>query len=685
MSKGVGNREGIKLNRNLGKDPNRDAWLELSGNGDVSLGQVRPVVAESWKRCREYGISPYQNLTVKIRTKGQMEEIMSKTQELREVARPFMERLLQFVQGSGFIVTLTDEECCIVAIYGDPETLKEAKTMDYQIGAVWAENEIGTNAIGIAAVLKQPVQISGAEHYWAGRHHWTCSAAPVLKDNTLIGLLNISGPSCSAHSHTLGMVVAAAQAIEMQLEKEEQYRRQTALHSQLNGVFEAMSEGVVVLNQTGHVQQLNPAAQQILDCSSAQDIIGANAVELLHDNGEEVARLLDQGEECEFELLLDGKSGSHHASGMGKPIIDSEHNVVGATIILRPIAQVRQLVNRMTGAEARFTFDSIIGQEQNMKNAIKLAKIAARNSSNVLLQGESGTGKEVFAQAIHNGSSRREGPFIAINCAALPRELVGSELFGYDEGAFTGAKRGGRPGKFELANGGTLLLDEIGDMPLEQQGSLLRAIQEKAIVRVGGDKLIRVNVRIIAATNQDLLGLVEQGKFRRDLYYRLNVMRVTVPPLREHRSDIPLLFRHFLDDMCRKLGKVINEVDEDVLGHLSAYNWPGNVRELQNTVERTSLVVEDGHVTVSHLPQELIPGNQEHRGDGWEWGPRSVIAVAHETVSRENRKRAMEEREIEKIVSTLDACGGNVSKAALTLGFSRNTLYRKLKKYHIKN
>ena len=271
--------------------------------------------------------------------------------------------------------------------------------------------------------------------------------------------------------------------------------------------------------------------------------MGANASKLLQEKGEEVTRLLQQGEECEFELLLDGQNRSNHASGMGKPIIDGEQNIVGATIILRPIAEVRQLVNRMTGAEARFTFDSIIGNEPNLKNAAKLAKIAARNSSNVLLQGESGTGKEVFAQAIHNGSSRREGPFIAINCAALPRELVGSELFGYDEGAFTGARKGGRPGKFELANGEPCYLMKSGICLWNSRVVCYVPFKKKAITS-RGDRLIRVNVRIIAATNRDLLGLVEQGLFRRDLYCRLNVMQLTVP-LRERRGDIQLLFRYF--------------------------------------------------------------------------------------------------------------------------------------------
>jgi transcriptional regulator of acetoin/glycerol metabolism len=613
-----------------------------------------------------------------------MDEIMDKTRSLRAVACPHMERMLQFVQESGLVVVLTDEESCVVAINGNPETLKEVRAMGFQIGSVWAENEVGTNAIGTTALLKQAIQISGTEHYSAKFHRWTCSAAPILQDNTLKGILGIFGPSSSLHSHTLGMVVAAAQAIEIHLQKEEQYRRQFVLHSQLNGVFEALAEGVIVLDKNGYVQQANLAARQILNSSPA-DIVGSDALELIHDHREEIKRLLEQGQECEFEFIPDNRQSSSHATGIGKPIIDREKQVIGATIILRPIAQVRQLVARMTGAKARFTFDSIIGQEPSLKNVIKLAKIASRTSSNVLMQGESGTGKEVFAQAIHNGSSRRNGPFVAVNCAALPRELVGSELFGYDEGAFTGAKREGRPGKFELANGGTLLLDEIGDMPLEQQATLLRAIQEKAIMRVGGDKLIRVNVRIIAATNRDLLGLVAEGRFRQDLYYRLNVMQVAIPPLRDRRGDIPVLFRYFLDDMCKKMGKDINHVDDEVIKCLCAYNWPGNVRELQNVAERTSLMVEDGHVTVSHLPQEVTCPNRESRSDGWEWGPRSVISVAHESLARENRKRAMEQREKERIIHALDDNGGNVTRTAAVLGISRNTLYRKLKKYGIQN
>jgi len=311
--------------------------------------------------------------------------------------------------------------------------------------------------------------------------------------------------------------------------------------------------------------------------------------------------------------------------------------------------------------------------------------MAGANNSTVLLQADSGTGKEVFAQAIHNGSARKNGPFVAINCAALPRELVGSELFGYVEGAFTGARRGGRPGKFELANKGTLFLDEIGDMPLEQQAMLLRAIQEKAILRVGGDSQIHVDVRIIAATNQDLLDLVEQGRFRADLYYRLNVVQITIPPLRERREDIGMLFKHFLKEMSSRFNRQITEVDSAVVKSLEAYNWPGNIRELQNVVERILLLAEDGHITIDCLPREVVNEAIGHSRERWEWTSDGALGSPRPSSNRNIRKLHAIEQEKERIMKALDKYGGNVTKASIELDISRNTLYRKLKNYNIIN
>lgn len=457
------------------------------------------------------------------------------------------------------------------------------------------------------------------------------------------------------------------------------------LHNELSNVFETMSEGVIVLDKNALVTQSNPAARRIIGYPG-EKLKGFHIVDLFSGHAPKTLSLLETGQPYEDEeILLDGRSGQVHATASAKPIFNENNQVNGATIILRPIAQVQQLVNKYFGAQASFSFDSIVGESKQLKKSISLAAMASQNMSNVLIQAESGTGKEVFAQAIHNASLRANGPFVAINCAALPRELIGSELFGYAEGAFTGAKRGGRLGKFELANKGTLLLDEIGDMPLEQQAILLRAIQEKAITRVGGDTLINVDVRIIAATNQNLLQLVDEGRFRADLYYRLNVVQINIPPLRERMEDIELLFDYFIEKMSSKLDRHITEVQPAVIRCLQAYSWPGNVRELQNIVERILLVCEEGSITIAHLPQEIVNAAIGHKPDNWEITSYPSPSTTTAMNDRRSRKLAALEQEKEMFIQSLNMNAGNVTKAAAALGISRNTFYRKMKSFNIEN
>ncbi|MCX5780005.1 MAG: sigma 54-interacting transcriptional regulator, partial [Firmicutes bacterium] len=390
---------------------------------------------------------------------------------------------------------------------------------------------------------------------------------------------------------------------EKELRKEQQAIQN--MHMELTSVFNAMNDGLIVIDKEGRVSQSNRAAQ-IITGYADEAIIGIHILDLFSGKAPYTMKLLETGESYrDREMIIDGVRGKIHGTASGEPRFDENNQITGATIIIRPIARVQELVNKISGAQASFTFNSIIGEDKNLKNAIRLALIASANDSTVLLEAASGTGKEVFAQAIHNGSPRKNGPFVAINCAAIPRELVGSELFGYVEGAFTGARRGGRPGKFELANKGTLFLDEIGDMPLEQQVVLLRAIQEKAILRVGGESQINVDVRIIAASNQDLLDLVKLGRFRDDLYYRLNVVNISIPALKDRRDDIKLLFEYFIKEMSPRFNKRITEIDDEVIECLKAYDWPGNIRELQNVVERTLLMTEDSYLTVDSLPREV--------------------------------------------------------------------------------
>jgi transcriptional regulator with PAS, ATPase and Fis domain len=351
--------------------------------------------------------------------------------------------------------------------------------------------------------------------------------------------------------------------------------------------------------------------------------------------------------------------------------------VTGGIIILRHIKQVQNLVNRFSGYYATLQFSDIIGESIEIREAIRLATLSASTTSNILLQGESGTGKEIFAQAIHNRSAQNGGPFLALNCGAIPRELIGSELFGYEEGAFTGAKRGGKPGKFELASGGTLFLDEIGDMPLEQQISLLRVIQEKKVARIGSDKMIPVNVRLICATNKNLLQEVERGAFRHDLFYRLNVMSITIPPLRNRVKDIPLLFTHFLEKLGRDWG-VKFDVELEVFDYLNQYKWKGNVRELQNVVERAASLAENGIISLQQLPVEFY-ASFSHSSHG------PIMQSTKSFDNREQRQQLLRDTEKSRIVNLLNIHAGNVSRVAREMGLSRKTLYNKMRSYAIRN
>ena len=348
-------------------------------------------------------------------------------------------------------------------------------------------------------------------------------------------------------------------------------------------------------------------------------------------------------------------------------IRSQDERQLGFMVTFREYRRVINLVNKYTGSHARFSFDDIIALSPAIIELVEYAKKIADSPSSVLITGESGTGKEVFAQSIHQASSRRDAGFVAINCGAISPTLIESELFGYEEGAFTGARKGGRPGKFELADKGTLFLDEIGEMPPEMQVKLLRAIQEGRITRVGGQKEIPVDVRIIAATNRNPVEEIKKGKFRLDLYYRLNVIPLHIPPLRERREDIKPLFRLFLKQKAEELNRRIPYISPLLFDKIQNYSWPGNIRELENYAEQAVLL--DGNV-----PE---PGR----------GMQMPVSTAGPAITFDNadeeRILSLEELEAEAIRKAVSKYGNNLSQAARILKISRNTLYLKLKKYNI--
>ena len=649
------------------------AWKKFIETGEISKN-INSEITDAWKRCATAGVNPLAGRSQFILDNAKMREVLEDHQELIDLARPFMNNLYKFVAGSGFIVLLCNEHGYIMTTVGDPDVNGDTGELNFETGALWTEEEIGNNGVGTSLVMRRPFQVTGFEHFCRKHHKWTCSGSPIFNENReMIGILEMSGPVEKTHLHTLGMVVAAAEAIEHQMQIHRQNRELIMLNKRMYNILNSVSDGVIIIDSLGKITHTNPALERILD--RRLDLCG-KTIENLMENTLVIRDMLVSGKGFkDVELTIrNGTTLSCLASG--KVLRDEQGRITGASIFIDTIKNVHSLVNRFSGAQATFEFEDIVGESEELMEAIRIGTRAAVSDSNVLLQGDSGTGKEIFAQAIHNRSSRANHPFVAINCGAIPRELLDSELFGYVEGAFTGAKKGGRPGKFEMASGGTLFLDEIADLPLAKQVALLRVLQERKIMRIGGDRVIPVDVRIICATNKNLLELVKKGHFRQDLYYRLNVISITLPPLKNRKEDINLLLNHFLQTYSKRMGIPTPVVEPQVLHYLQNYSWPGNVRELQNVVERMLNISGGNKLTMDHLPPELIPQPAYTE-------PQQNIEVPTLEEERKRIKEMQAQRETEEIISLLATCGGNVSEVARRLGISRNTLYRKMRQYNI--
>jgi len=647
-------------------------WKEFVETSRVEGGQIRKEIADSWLRCKRSGVDPFAGRSDRALAPPLVDELLRRKRELIDFARPFMQSLYRFVAGSGFVVLLCDERGYLMQAVGDDEVLRGDHGLNLKPGALWTEGEVGNNGVGTALLLRRAFQVSGAEHYCRKHHPWTCSGAPIFDEaESVVGVLELSGPVEKTHLHTLGMVVEAAEAIRRQLRVHSQNRELLLLNNSLNNIFLTVSDGVMVLDAYGTLKEVNPVAARLFGRTVGE--MHGRSVHDFFERLEPIREMLVDGSSCsDVELVLETSAGPLGALVTAKPIGDDRGKVTGGVVFIKPLNSIKNLVNRFCGAHASFTFDDIVGKGEALLRAIQLGKLVAGNESNVLLCGESGTGKEMFAQAIHNWSGRRGGPFVAVNCGAIPRELVGSELFGYAEGAFTGAYRKGRPGKFELASDGTLFLDEIGDMPLEEQVALLRVLQDKTIMRIGGDKFAVVDARIICATNKDLKAEVAKGNFREDLYYRLDVMSIVLPPLREHREDIPLMFEALFERACKKLGNPVSRVRPEVLGRLMAYRWPGNVREFQNVVERMVNTASGGEIGLECLPEDIA-------SDGWPQATPGLRREDRAGIDERGRIRALvEERERRDISAALSRSGGNMSRAARDLGMARSSLYRKM-------
>ncbi|CAB3389518.1 sigma-54 interaction domain-containing protein [Kyrpidia spormannii] len=448
-------------------------------------------------------------------------------------------------------------------------------------------------------------------------------------------------------------------------------------------VLDIVQEAVTVIDRRGVVRGWSRTAEQIYDIP-AQRILGRPIDRFFQPEALAVLRLLRDPKPVR-QVYHAPRENTHVLLSGGPAMVDGQ--MAGAVASEKDITQLvrmhqelqrtyRQwMADQQLRHGDRDPFDTIKGGSSRLLHAIRLAKKVAPTDATVLLQGESGVGKDLFAQAIHAASRRSAGPFIALNCAAIPGPLFESELFGYQGGAFTGADRSGRPGKLELAHGGTLFLDEIGELPVELQAKFLRVLQDQTFYRIGGTRPIQVNARIIAAGNQPLEDLVAKGRFREDLYYRLNVVRIFIPPLRERLDDIPVLVETFLEDLCAAYGRPAPHLEPDFLVALMRHPWSGNVRELRNVLERLVVTVEDESWNSGHLAMLLQAGGPEA---GHLVGSPSG-ETAPQRLGRPGAGPGTARPDGELILEALRKTGGNKAAAARLLGISRGTLYNRLR------
>lgn len=645
-------------------------WENFVINNQMPKG-VRKEILDSWIRCKEYKVDPYEGSGKDIE-KDEFEKILKNKKELIEIAKPIMLGLFNIVKESNYSIILTDENAVVLEVIGNEKVMERNTNLYFLQGCQWKEENVGTNAIGTCIYLDKPIQTLGAEHYGKKQHGWTCSASTIHDSNgKIIGVIDLSGDFHGYHSHTLGIVVEAANSIEEQF-------LITEHRKWVKAAFESIEDGILIIDSNFAVKEFNLKMCDILKIAK-EEIQKLDIKILLNDIIKDISNFNKNNIISYREVSLQVNNYRVECNINVTPV-EKGGKYIGFVIVAKKVDSFRNAVNKIVGFSSRYTFNDIITNNFKMKNIIEEAKNIAENECSVLITGESGTGKELFAHAIHNASVRKNGPFVAINCAALPKDLVESELFGYEKGAFTGAAKEGQPGKFELANKGTIFLDEIGELPLEMQSKLLRILDNHTVTRIGGKYERNLDVRVIAATNRNLFNEIQSNNFRSDLYYRLNVFNVKLPSLRERREDIVLCAEFFLDRLNKKNSGPEKSFDKNFIDSIINYNWPGNVRELENVIQRAYYLSKSSTISYSFIPEYISEYISENIKENTKENSNNVVEVP---IINNPEANTLEEIEKNLIIESLKKCNGNVVEASKKIGIGKSTLYRKIKKYGI--
>ncbi|MEC1625940.1 sigma-54-dependent Fis family transcriptional regulator [Bacillus mojavensis] len=591
-------------------------WKRFVKDGVLDEARIRKRIAESWHRCRKAEVNPYLEKGPKVLQQTELDQQSNKHSFFLSTAMPYLEKLLPAIKEMEMMALLIDADGVVLALDGHRRALHEAKRINFIEGACWTETAVGTNAIGTALHISEPVVIQGSEHYSVASHHWNCSAAPIhYEDGSLAGVIDISCPAAHTPLNMLGIATAIAYAAERELAAKS---REKELELLSRFADRASSRVPIVL------------------CNAKQHIIGASLpiqTSIPDWQGRHLYELKEKGFSIEKAVTMGDSGTCFYLSEQKK--------------------------------KTTFRFNGVLGQSRQSQAMLISLERAAAADATVCLSGETGTGKEVAARALHENSDRKNGPFVAVNCGAIPSDLIESELFGYAEGAFTGAKRNGYKGAFQKANHGTLFLDEIGEISHSMQVALLRVLQERKITPIGGTKEIPVDIRVIAATHCDLRELAESGKIREDLFYRLHVYPIQLPPLRNRLEDIEDLFAYY----TQKNGWP-GELPPGFLDVLKQWKWPGNIRELFNVFERLSIRFPDGRL--SDEPLSLLL-----EASGLPIGP--VKEKRAETKALNLREQIQKDI----LINALETAKGNVSQAAKISGIPRSTFYKRLKKFNM--
>lgn len=605
-------------------------WKKFINEGVLDSNRINERISESWHRCKQANVNPHMNKGQKILSSNFFQDQKKKSEIFLDIAIPQIQNMRKTIDELQMMALLIDPDGYVLSLSGNKQTLKRAKHINFIEGVKWTEEAVGTNAIGTALEIEEAIMISGTEHYSVVSHSWSCAAAPIHNDDgKLIGVLDFSCPIEFSHPYMLGMVTSIAHAIERECSIRVHQNELHLIHRFLDVIDS--DEQVVICNHRDVIVSASKSVRERINNWSRMKL-----EELMH-----------HGLETKLEI----------------PVYSNER-MIGKCMYLKENEQMNTY-SALTFIKG-ITFSGVTGTSKAFQHTLEEIKLVSPTDASVYVCGETGVGKEYVARAIHENSPRKDGPFIAVNCGSLPKELMESELFGYAEGAFTGARRQGYKGKFEQANGGTLFLDEIGEVPPEMQVALLRVLQERTITPIGSSKLVPVNIRIITATHKDLLRLVEEGKFRQDLYYRLHVYPLYVPSLIERKEDIPYFIQHYCE---RKNWNVV--FPKSIYNQFLQHTWPGNIRELVNVLERIYILSQGREICEKQVDflLQTMRGNQQLE-----------LQVENKT---EHTLHFREKIQRDSMIEALQKTNGNVSLAAKLLDVPRSTFYKRMQKYKL--